>query len=49
MKDSDFEQLIASVREAGRIKKGETTPAHTFEVQRENVKVERRTPKLKVG
>lgn len=38
MKDSDFEQLIASVREAGRIKRGETAPARAFEVRAEDVK-----------
>jgi len=36
--DSDFEQLLASVREAGRIKRGEQEPARTFEVKAEDVK-----------
>jgi len=32
MKDSDFQQLLASVREAGRIKRGKQKPARNFEV-----------------
>jgi hypothetical protein len=32
MKDSDFELLIASVKEAGRIKRGESEPANEFKV-----------------
>jgi putative transcriptional regulator len=36
--DSDFQQLLASVREAGRIKRGEQEPARKFEVRAEDVK-----------
>ena len=38
MKDSDFQQLLASVKEAGRIKRGEQAPARKFEVRAEDVK-----------
>ena len=38
MKDSDFQQLLASVKEAGRIKRGEQKPARKFEVRAEDVK-----------
>ena len=38
MKDSDFQQLLASVKEAGRIKRGEQEPARKFEVRAEDVK-----------
>jgi putative transcriptional regulator len=38
MKDTDFEQLVASVKEAGRIKRGEAQPARKFEVRPEDVK-----------
>lgn len=38
MKDSDFQQLLASVKEAGRIKRGEQEPAGRFEVRAEDVK-----------
>lgn len=38
MKDSDFEQLVASVRQAGRIKRGEMEPTRRFEVKAEDVK-----------
>ncbi|HYO13804.1 MAG TPA: NadS family protein [Thermoanaerobaculia bacterium] len=38
MKDSDFQQLLASVKEAGRIKRGEQAPARRFEVKAEDVK-----------
>ena len=33
MKDSDFQQLLSSVREVGRIKRGEQKPAGKFEVR----------------
>jgi putative transcriptional regulator len=36
--DSDFQQLLTSVREAGRIKRGEQKPARKFEVKAEDVK-----------
>jgi putative transcriptional regulator len=36
--DSDFQQLLASVKEAGRIKRGEQEPARKFEVRAEDVK-----------
>jgi hypothetical protein len=32
LKDADFQELLASVREAGRIKRGEQEPARKFEV-----------------
>lgn len=38
MNDSDFQQLLASVREAGRIKRGKQEPARKFEVRAEDVK-----------
>lgn len=38
MNDSDFQQLLASVKEAGRIKRGEQEPARKFEVKAEDVK-----------
>jgi len=38
VKDSDFELLVTSVRQAGRIKRGEAKPARTFEVRAEDVK-----------
>jgi len=38
VKDSDFQQLLASVKEAGRIKRGELEPARRFEVKAEDVK-----------
>jgi putative transcriptional regulator len=38
MNDSDFQQLLASVKEAGRIKRGEQQPARKFEVKAEDVK-----------
>jgi len=36
--DSDFQELLASVKEAGRIKRGEQEPARKFEVRAEDVK-----------
>ena len=42
MNDSDFEQLIASVKEAGRIKRGEIEPARTFQLKPEDVKAIRK-------
>jgi putative transcriptional regulator len=38
VKDSDFQQLLASVKEAGRIKRGEQEPARKFEVRAEDVR-----------
>ena len=38
MKDSDFQELLDSVKEAGRIKRGEQKPARKFEVRAEDVK-----------
>ena len=38
MKDSDFEQLVSSVRQAGQIKRGEMEPTRRFEVKAEDVK-----------
>jgi putative transcriptional regulator len=36
--DTDFQQLLASVKEAGRIKRGEQEPVRKFEVRAEDVK-----------
>jgi hypothetical protein len=36
MKDSDFEQLIASIREAGRIRRSEIPPFRESEVTAAN-------------
>ena len=33
MKDADFQELVASVREAGSIMRGETTPSRQFQVE----------------
>ncbi|HJX28578.1 MAG TPA: NadS family protein [Thermoanaerobaculia bacterium] len=38
MKDSDFDLLVTSVRQAGRIKRGELDPARKLEVRAEDVK-----------
>ena len=38
MKDSDFELLVTSVKQAGRIRRGEMAPARKFEVRPEDVK-----------
>lgn len=38
MNDSEFQELLASVKEAGRIKRGEQEPARKFEVRAEDVK-----------
>lgn len=38
MNDSDFEQLVESVRQAGRIRRGEMEPARKFEVRAEDVR-----------
>jgi putative transcriptional regulator len=38
VKDSDFQELIASVKEAGRIKRGEQEPSRKFEVRADDVK-----------
>lgn len=38
MKDSDFELLVTSVRQAGQIKRGEMDPARKLEVRAEDVK-----------
>ena len=38
MKNADFERLVTSVRQAGRIKRGEMQPARKFEVRAEDVK-----------
>jgi putative transcriptional regulator len=38
VKDADFDQLVTSVRQAGRIKRGEVKPARKFEVRAEDVK-----------
>ena len=42
MNDSGFEKLIASVKEAGRIMRGEIEPARTFQLQPEDVKAIRK-------
>jgi len=33
VKESDFEQLVSSLRKAGRVKRGEIEPTHRFEVK----------------
>lgn len=38
MKESDFELLIASVKEAGQIRRGEIEPPRKFAVNDENLK-----------
>lgn len=38
LKESDFEKLVESVREAGRIQRGEVEPARRFEVRAEDIK-----------
>jgi hypothetical protein len=38
VKDTDFQQLLTSVKEAGRIKRGEQEPARKFEVRAEDVR-----------
>jgi putative transcriptional regulator len=38
VKDSDFQELLDSVKEAGRIKRGEQKPARKLEVRAEDVK-----------
>ncbi len=38
MKDSDFELLVTSVKQAGRIKRGDMEPARKVEVRPEDVK-----------
>jgi putative transcriptional regulator len=38
VRDSDFKLLVASVRQAGRIKRGEVKPARKLEVRAEDVK-----------
>ena len=48
MKDSDFHQLLASVKEAGRIKRGEQEPARKFEVRAEDVKAIRQEGHAKI-
>jgi putative transcriptional regulator len=44
MNNSDFEKLIESVKEAGRIKRGEIEPARTFQLKPEDVKAIRTKP-----
>jgi hypothetical protein len=36
--DTDLQQLLASMKEAGRIKRGEQEPARKFEIKAEGVK-----------
>ncbi len=38
MKRADFEELIKSVREAGRVKRGETTPSRSIEFQPDDIR-----------
>lgn len=38
MKKDDFDELLASVREAGKIKRGEKTPSRRFEFKAADVK-----------
>jgi putative transcriptional regulator len=38
MRETDFDKLVASVRQAGKIKRGEIEPARKLEIQAEDVK-----------
>ncbi len=38
MKDSDFNNLVASIKEAGKIHRGETKPSRVFEITPLDVK-----------
>jgi putative transcriptional regulator len=42
VKESDFELLLESIKEAGRIKRGEIEPARTFQLKPEDVKAIRK-------
>lgn len=42
MKESDFELLLESVKEAGQIMRGEIEPARTFQLKPEDVKAIRK-------
>lgn len=41
MKNFDFDLLVTSIQQAGRIKRGEMEPARKFEVRVEDVKTVR--------
>ncbi len=38
MKDQDFDRLVASIQEAGAIRRGDVAPARKFEVRGEDIK-----------
>jgi len=38
MKDSDYQELLGSIREAGAIRRGERKPSRVFEVSPEDVR-----------
>ncbi|MGB5817767.1 MAG: NadS family protein [Thermoanaerobaculia bacterium] len=38
MKDQDFEELVRSVKQAGRIKRGQLAPSRRFEFEPEDVR-----------
>lgn len=38
MKKADFDELIKSVREAGKVKRGEATPSRSFEFQPDDIR-----------
>ena len=38
MKDQDFDELVRSVKQAGRIKKGQLAPSRRFEFEPEDVR-----------
>ena len=42
MRDADFRELLASVREAGAIRRGETKPSRVFEFRPDDVRRVRR-------
>lgn len=46
MKKNDFDELLASVKEAGQIKKGTVTPSRRFEFSPMNIKKVRRSLKV---
>ena len=38
MKENDFKNLVKSVKQAGKIKRGETKPSHSFDFEPEDIK-----------
>ena len=47
MKPDDFDELVASIREAGKIRRGEQAPSRVFEVKPDDIRDIRR--KLEVS